>query len=85
MAKDKNVPNIDFNKYTFMVGQLKKETPGYVFDNQRVDIGLNSISLNVTLTRLSVVNPLVMTYFYFWGLYDKLPDLPVVLSVQETS
>lgn len=79
------MPNIDFNKYTLIVGQLKKDTPGYVFDNQGVDIGLNSIRLNVTMTRLSGANPTVITYFYFWGLYDKLPDLPVVLSMRETS
>lgn len=64
------LPEIDFDKYTLIVGQVVMGNPGYSFVSQSI----HTDTLKVVYKNLGESSPATMTYFYFWGLYDKLPE-----------
>ncbi|MGN1233612.1 MAG: hypothetical protein ACI4UJ_09250 [Candidatus Cryptobacteroides sp.] len=64
------LPEIDFEKYTLIVGQVVMGNPGYSFVSQSIHKG----TLKVVYKSLGGSSPATMTHFYFWGLYDKLPE-----------
>ena len=63
------LPEIDFDKYTLIIGQVVMGNPGYRFVSQSI----HSDTLKVVYKNLGGASPAVMTSYYFWGLYDKLP------------
>lgn len=79
-SKNGNVPDIDFEKNTLIVGQIRFGEPRYVFKNQSVQIESDRIDLTATFEELSGAAPCVETYLYFWGLYENLPDTPINLT-----
>ena len=64
------LPEIDFNKYTLIIGQVVMGNPGYRFVSQSI----HTDTLKVVYKNLGGGSPAMMTYFYFWGLYDKLQN-----------
>lgn len=68
-----DLPAIDFDKYSLLIGQYRTGDPGYKLDAQAVDIQSDPIIWNVRYKRLHGASPAVVTTFYFWGLYNKLP------------
>ena len=63
------LPEIDFDKYTLIIGQVVMGNPGYLFVSQSI----HSDTLKVVYKNLGGASPAVITSYYFWGLYDKLP------------
>ena len=63
------LPEIDFDKYTLIIGQVVMGNPGYRFVSQSI----HADTLKVVYKNLGGASPARMTSFYFWGLYDKLP------------
>ena len=63
------LPEIDFDKYTLIIGQVVMGSPGYRFVSQSI----HTDTLKVVYKNLGGASPAVMTSYYFWGLYDKLP------------
>ena len=63
------LPEIDFDKYTLIIGQVVMGNPGYRFVSQSI----HGDTLKVVYKNLGGGSPAVMTSYYFWGLYDKLP------------
>ena len=64
------LPEIDFDKYTLIIGQVVMGNPGYRFVSQSI----HTDTLKVVYKKLGGASPAMMTYFYFWGLYDKLQN-----------
>ena len=64
------LPEIDFYKYTLIIGQVVMGNPGYRFVSQSI----HADTLKVVYKNLGGASPAMMTSFYFWGLYDKLPE-----------
>ena len=63
------LPEIDFDKYTLIIGQVVMGSPGYRFVSQSI----HTDTLKVVYKNLGGGSPDTMTSYYFWGLYDKLP------------
>ena len=64
------LPEIDFDKYTLIIGQVVMGNPGYRFVSQSI----HSDTLKVVYKNLGGASPAVITSYYFWELYDKLPE-----------
>ena len=71
------LPKIDFDKYTLIVGQVLMGNPGYSFVSQSI----HADTLKVVYKNLGGASPARMTYFYYWGLYEKLPKAVVNIDV----
>ena len=74
------LPVIDFDKYTLIIGQHWMGHPGYSFEKQAVDTESDKMTLNLVYKQLKGCTPAIMTIFYFWGLYDKLPEKTLTVN-----
>lgn len=75
------LPDIDFKKYSLIIGKCTLGDPGYVLDEQAVHTEGDHMKLQLQYRRLDGFFPCVVTDFYFWGLYQKLPDLPLEVDL----
>jgi hypothetical protein len=66
---EKPFPDIDFSKYTLIIGEKAMPSGGYYVNRQELNIKLNT--LNVYLKNDLDYQPQVITHLYFWGLYIK--------------
>lgn len=81
VADGVKVPDIDFKRYSLIIGQCVLGDPGYVLEKQVVYPGENDMELRLVYRTLDGVSPCVVTNFYFWGLYPKLPDMPLEVDM----
>ena len=83
MAFELNLPVIDFEKYTLIIGQHLLGDPGYSFEKQAVDTDTESgkMTLNLVYSRMGGASPTVITTFYVWGLYSKLPGSAIDVKI----
>lgn len=75
------LPVIDFDKYTLIIGQHWMGDPGYTLQKQVVDTESEKMTLNLVYKRLGGAHPTAMTNFYFWGLYTKLPEKTAAVDI----
>lgn len=77
------LPVIDFEKYTLIIGQHLLGDPGYSFEKQAVDTDTESgkMTLNLVYSRMGGASPTVITTFYIWGLYSKLPGSAIDVKI----
>ena len=76
------LPDIDFAKYSLIVGQHVFEEPRYSLESQAVETGASVLTLNLVYREMrDGVFPAVVTTYYFWGLYDKLPEYEVNVNI----
>lgn len=75
------LPDIDFAKYSLIVGQHVFEEPRYSLDSQAVEIGTDALTLNLVYKVFSGAAPTVITTYYFWGIYDKLPGNTIHVEI----
>ena len=77
------LPVIDFEKYTLIIGQHLLGDPGYSFGKQAVDTDSESgkMTLNLVYSRMGGASPTVITTFYVWGLYSKLPGSAIDVKI----
>lgn len=75
------LPVIDFDKYTLIIGQHWMGSPGYSFEKQAVDTESEKMTLNLVYTQSKGAHPAIMTSFYFWGLYTKLPEKTLTANI----
>jgi hypothetical protein len=77
------LPSINFDKHTLIIGQWSMGNPGYRLTNQRIDTEPDIMVLYLNYESLGEGGtPGVVTTFYFWGLYPKLPQKPIQFSIQ---
>lgn len=74
----KNLPDVDFSKYTLIIGGTTMSSGGYYISKQELNTKLGS--LNVYLKNGLDYRPQVLTHLYFWGLYLKY-DKNISLNV----
>ncbi len=70
------LPSIDFNKYTLVIGQFVTSSYGSRFEGQRIVVEPEEITMNL-LFRKSEIRSSDIRVEGFWGLYPKIPDLPI--------
>lgn len=75
------VPDIDFRKYSLIIGQCVLGDPGYALLEQTVSLQDDEMVLKLEYIKVDGFVPCVITNFYFWGLYPKLPDLPLEVDL----
>ena len=77
------LPVIDVEKYTLIIGQQLLGDPGYSFEKQAVDTDTESgkMTLNLVYSRMGGASPTVITTFYVWGLYSKLPGSAIDVKI----
>ena len=75
------LPDIDFAKYSLIVGQYVFEEPRYSLESQAVETGTDVLTLNMVYRVLDGAAPAVEAPYYFWGLYDKLPEYEVNVNI----
>lgn len=70
-------------KYTLIIGQHLLGDPGYSFEKQAVDTDTESgkMTLNLVYSRMGGASPTVITTFYVWGLYSKLPGSAIDVKI----
>ena len=56
------------------------ELPVIDFDKYTLIIGQHWMTLNLVYKQLKGGTPAIMTIFYFWGLYDKLPEKTLTVN-----
>lgn len=75
-------PEIDFDKYTFIACLFEASAPKYAFMKQTVVEDSDKITLNILLEECQdCFYPAVQQDYYFWGLYEKLPEKPVTAHI----
>ena len=62
------LPVIDFEKYTLIIGQHLLGESG-------------KMTLNLVYSRMGGASPTVITTFYVWGLYSKLPGSAIDVKI----
>lgn len=75
------VPDIDFRQYSLIIGQCVLGDPGYTLREQVVGLESDEMVLQLEYMKEGGVSPCIITNFYFWGLYPKLPDLPLEVEM----
>ena len=80
---DKELPKVDFSKYTLVVGRSWGNDSSYFFDNfEMVDKG-DSYQLNLRLIHNMLPDYLAFCMvidIYFWKLYRKMESKPVGIN-----
>lgn len=76
-----NLPTIDFTKNTLVLGQARMSDPGFSFKKQSVTINDDTMTVHLEFEKNKGANPTVITYFYYWGLYEKLPEKPTDIDL----
>ena len=68
---------------TLIIGQHLLGDPGYSFEKQAVDTDTESgkMTLNLVYSRMGGASPTVITTFYIWGLYSKLPGSAIDVKI----
>ncbi|MCD7977264.1 MAG: hypothetical protein LUG51_08915 [Tannerellaceae bacterium] len=81
ITKKDQIPVIDWQKYTLLIGQYRVPSTAYLFSEQSIQIEKGKQTLLLRLEN-SLNGWNVITHIYFWGIYEKLPDSKVDLSVE---
>ena len=71
---EKELPEIDFSKYTLVIGYKVMPFLGYKPVKQKLELSTkdNSIFFNIFVENMYEYNPSQITPLYFWGLYPKM-------------
>lgn len=75
-----NLPNIDFAKYTLIIGQQRMGSLGWNVAKQLLLVNGNKATLNLHVTNMNEYQPDMFMSLYYWGLYPKQKD-NILLSV----
>jgi hypothetical protein len=79
------LPPVNFEKYTLVIGQHPMGDPGYRLKEQGVDVKADPMTLTLIYDQLEGGTPAIMTSSYYWGLYPKLPLMPVSVNIKMNS
>ena len=76
------LPSIDFNQNTLIVGQHCMPNSGFVLYSQSINDITDTLQLVLTYKSLDGGSADQVATYYFWGLYNKLPEKKVVLRIK---
>lgn len=84
LCSDIELPAIDFEKYTLLIGRVVNGRPSLRYKNQKVYIEDNIVTFRVTFEEITTgIFPACIAYYNFWGLYDKLPEGNIEFDVNK--
>lgn len=84
VCADAELPEIDFEKYTLIVGRVVNGLPNLIYKNQKIYIEDNIVTFRVTFEEITTgIFPTCIAYYNFWGLYDKLPEGNIEFDVNK--
>ncbi len=78
---DVELPDIDFGAYTLIIGQHRMGDPGYILEKQGIDTTSDVMTLNLVYKHLQGGSAQIITTFYYWGLYSKLPQKTINVEI----
>lgn len=80
---DKELREIDFGKNTLLIGRFM-ETAGLKVVEQTVDVSDESIVITLTVDHdEGDAYIAAMVNYYFWDLYDKIPNKKTVIKIEK--
>ncbi len=71
------LPEIDFEKYTLVVGQFLRLGSTSYLNDQRIVIAAEGAKLYLNIQKLDAFGTCDVYYMPFASLYPKMPDMPV--------
>jgi len=74
---DKELPVINFEEYSLILG-MTMAPAGYSLENKTVDITDDAILVTITMKMLEDASIAAFVPYYYWGLYEKLPQKVIV-------
>ena len=77
----KKLPEIDFDKYTLIIGQQIMPYRGFYIAKKKLSNGDNGLILNLYAKNDRELLPCASQNLYFWGLYPKLSQKMVSVNV----
>lgn len=77
-----DIPFIDFDRYTLIVGRFITGAPRYTYKDQKISFKSGRPVLTVTYEEHEGMCPCVMMRYNFWGLYDKLQYTEIELNMR---
>ena len=76
----KKLPEIDFDKYTLIIGQQIMPYCGFYVAKKKLSLGDNSLILNLYAKNDRESLPCAMQNLYFWGLYPKQSQKTITVN-----
>ena len=76
---DQEIPEIDFEKQTLLVGKVWAPCLGCMLEEQSVNVTDDFVIVNLVISE-PITALTELEAIYFWGIYDKLPDEKIVLK-----
>jgi len=74
---EKELPEINFEENTLLIGMVMNPA-GYSLENKIVCITDDTIVVTLTMKKLEGAFISAIVPYYFWGLYEKLPQKVIV-------
>ena len=78
---DKELPAIDFDKYTLLIGMQKMPCLGFYITKKELVPSENGLQLTIYARNDGEVLSLMKQRLYFWGLYPKLSQTTITVKV----
>ena len=75
------LPEIDFERYSLVVGQEDVEQFGYYLVKHEIVSAKDGLTLNLTIRLSGGFHEQSFTSFYYWGLYPKLNESTISVKV----
>ena len=76
---DQEIPEIDFEKQTLLVGKVWAPCLACMLKEQSVNVTDDFVIVNLVISE-PLTGLCALEGIYFWGIYDKLPDEKIVLK-----
>ena len=80
---EKELPAIDFDKYTLIIGQQIMPGLGYYIRKRKLVMEEDGLVLTLNARNDGEAIALALQHLYFWGLYPKLPQDRITVNVIE--
>ena len=74
------LPVIDFNLYTLIIGQYEVPSMPYFVVGQNIKLKSEDLELNITADRTDGQYA-AFSRMYYWGLYHKFPQKNIIVNV----
>lgn len=78
---NQELPAIDFNHLTLVIGQCQMSEGGYLVKQQFVENRGGIITLNLHVYQSLDFAPQVLTQLYYWGLYPKISNKTITVDI----
>ena len=77
---EKELPTIDFDKYTLIIGQQKMPCLGFYITKKELVPSENGLQLTIYARNDGEILSLMIQRLFFWGLYPKLSQTTITVK-----